>query len=79
MAEFSLRYHQQAVADACRDILAGREIAEIVLSVTPGGGKSFVPVILAENLIPAVAEKICWVVPRNTRARRSSRIRAGGR
>ncbi len=36
-----------------------------MLSVTPGGGKSFVPVILAENLIPAVAEKICWVVPRN--------------
>ena len=65
MAEFKLRYHQQAVVDACRDILAGGEITEIVLSVTPGGGKSFVPVILAENLIPAVAEKICWVVPRN--------------
>ena len=65
MPEFKLRYHQQAVVDACRDILAGGEITEIVLSVTPGGGKSFVPVILAENLIPAVAEKICWVVPRN--------------
>lgn len=65
MAEFKLRYHQQAVVDACRDILAVGEITEIVLSVTPGGGKSFVPVILAENLIPAVAEKICWVVPRN--------------
>ena len=65
MAEFKLRYHQQAVVDACRDILAGGEITEIVLSVTPGGGKSFVPVILAENLIPTVAEKICWVVPRN--------------
>ena len=65
MAGFRLRFHQQAVADACRDILAGGEITEIVLSVTPGGGKSFVPVILAENLIPRVAEKICWVVPRN--------------
>lgn len=65
MAEFKLRYHQQAVVDACRDILAGGEITEIVLSVTPGGGKSFVPVILAENLIPTVAKKICWVVPRN--------------
>lgn len=65
MAEFKLRYHQQAVADVCREILGGAEIKEIVLSVTPGGGKSFVPVILAENLIPAIAEKICWVVPRN--------------
>lgn len=65
MAEFKLRYHQQAVVDACRDILNGGEIAEIVLSVTPGGGKSFVPVILAENLIPKIADRICWVVPRN--------------
>lgn len=51
--------------DTCRDILAGGKITEVLLSVTPGGGKSFVPVILAENLIPAMAEKICWVVPRN--------------
>ena len=65
MPEFKLRYHQQAVVDACRDILAGGEITEIVLSVTPGGGKSFVPVILAENLIPKIADRICWVVPRN--------------
>lgn len=64
-AEFKLRYHQQKIVDACRDILAGEEIKEIVLSVTPGGGKSFVPVILAENLIPAIADRICWVVPRN--------------
>lgn len=65
MAEFKLRYHQQKIVDACRDILGGEEIKEIVLSVTPGGGKSFVPVILAENLIPTIADRICWVVPRN--------------
>lgn len=65
MAEFKLRYHQQKIVDACKEILSGAGIKEIVLSVTPGGGKSFVPVILAENLIPAIAEKICWVVPRN--------------
>ena len=65
MPEFKLRYHQQKIVDACRDILAGENISEIVISVTPGGGKSFVPVILAENLIPIIADKICWVVPRN--------------
>ena len=62
---FRLRYHQQAIVDVCREILDGALIREIILSVTPGGGKSFVPVILAENLIPAIAEKICWIVPRN--------------
>lgn len=65
MAEFKLRYHQQKIVNCCRDILSGAVINEIILSVTPGGGKSFVPVILAENLIPTIADRICWVVPRN--------------
>jgi superfamily II DNA or RNA helicase len=63
---FSLRKHQRETVEVCREILSGEPIREIVLSVTPGGGKSFVPVIVAENLIPAIAEKICWVVPRNS-------------
>jgi superfamily II DNA or RNA helicase len=63
---FTLRKHQREIVEVCREILSGKPITEIILSVTPGGGKSFVPVIIAENLIPAVAEKICWVVPRNS-------------
>jgi superfamily II DNA or RNA helicase len=63
---FTLRKHQYETREICREILAGKPIREILLSVTPGGGKSFVPVIIAENLIPAIAEKICWVVPRNS-------------
>jgi superfamily II DNA or RNA helicase len=63
---FTLRRHQRETREVCREILAGEPIMEIILSVTPGGGKSFVPVIIAENLIPAVADKICWVVPRNS-------------
>jgi superfamily II DNA or RNA helicase len=62
----TLRKHQREVVEACREILGGKPISEILLSVTPGGGKSFVPVILAENLIPAIADKICWIVPRNS-------------
>jgi superfamily II DNA or RNA helicase len=62
----TLRKHQQQTVEACREILSGKPVGEIILSVTPGGGKSFVPVILADNLIPAAAEKICWVVPRNS-------------
>ena len=65
MPEFKLRFHQQKIVKCCRDILSGASINEIILSVTPGGGKSFVPVILAENLIPKIADRICWVVPRN--------------
>lgn len=61
-----LRKHQREIVEVCREILKGSPIREIILSVTPGGGKSFVPVIIADNLIPAIAEKICWVVPRNS-------------
>jgi superfamily II DNA or RNA helicase len=61
-----LRRHQIAVLNVCKEILSGKPIREIILSVCPGGGKSFVPVILAENLIPTIADKICWVVPRNS-------------
>jgi superfamily II DNA or RNA helicase len=62
----TLRKHQHETVEVCREILKGKPIREIILSVTPGGGKSFVPVIIADNLIPAIAEKICWVVPRNS-------------
>jgi len=61
-----LRKHQRETVEVCREILEGKPIRDIILSVTPGGGKSFVPVIIADNLIPAIAEKICWVVPRNS-------------
>ena len=62
----TLRKHQLETREVCREILNGEPVREIILSVTPGGGKSFVPVIIAENLIPAIAEKICWIVPRNS-------------
>lgn len=62
----TLRKHQREIVEVCREILEGRPIREIILSVTPGGGKSFVPVIVADNLIPVIADKICWVVPRNS-------------
>lgn len=60
-----LRKHQKALVDICGEILQNRKINLIIASVTPGGGKSAMPVIIADNLIPAIADRICWVVPRN--------------
>jgi superfamily II DNA or RNA helicase len=62
----ALRRHQRETVEACREILEGKPIREIILFVTPGGGKSFIPVIIADNLIPTIADKLCWVVPRNS-------------
>jgi superfamily II DNA or RNA helicase len=61
-----LRKHQVEFVNICSEVLNGKPIKEIIVSVCPGGGKSFLPVIAADNLIPSVAEKIIWIVPRNS-------------
>lgn len=60
------RKHQGELDQTCLDIQAGLFIKKIIASVTPGGGKSKLPVILCDRLIPKYADRICWVVPRNS-------------
>lgn len=59
-----LRKHQHDFDAICKDILAGIPIKQVIIRVTPGGGKSLLPVIAAHRLIPTVADALCWVVPR---------------
>ena len=63
---FMWRKHQLRMQQICRDIRRGETIKRIIASVTPGGGKSLLPVILGHELIPAMFDKMCWVVPRVT-------------
>lgn len=61
-----LRVHQQAILDLCLDVLKGKiDLWELIVAVTPGGGKSLLPIILTRFLIPHIADKICWLVPRD--------------
>ena len=50
--------------------LAGGEaqdVSDILAAVTPGGGKSLLPVIAACRLISAgFVDRVCWVVPRDS-------------
>ncbi len=40
---------------------------DILAAVTPGGGKSLLPVIAAARLVAAgIVERVCWVVPRDS-------------
>ena len=75
-----LRRHQDEVERICRAIAAGAaEITDILAAVTPGGGKSALPVIAAARLLGMVpsgekapiVERICWVVPRDTLRRQA--------
>lgn len=64
----ALRSHQQQLAGVVEAIATRQtEIADILAAVTPGGGKSLLPVIAAARLIRAgIIEKVCWIVPRDS-------------
>ncbi|HEY0421814.1 MAG TPA: DEAD/DEAH box helicase family protein, partial [Rhodopila sp.] len=63
-----LRSHQQRLVGVVAAIASGQtEARDILAAVTPGGGKSLLPVLAAAQLIAAgVVERICWVVPRDS-------------
>ncbi|UFN51732.1 DEAD/DEAH box helicase family protein (plasmid) [Roseomonas sp. OT10] len=43
------------------------EARDVLAAVTPGGGKSLLPVLAASRLVEAgIVERICWVVPRDS-------------
>jgi superfamily II DNA or RNA helicase len=69
-----LRSHQQDMLDIVQRIKAGAPIRDIYAAVTPGAGKSWLPVIAAKELIPAIADKICWIVPRTNLARQAEDV-----
>jgi superfamily II DNA or RNA helicase len=62
------RKHQDEFGEICYAIRQGEapHVRTVVCSTTPGGGKSLLPVIAATQLIPTVADRICWVVPRRS-------------
>ena len=64
-----MRSHQAQLAAIVQAIAAGEgsDITDILAAVTPGGGKSLLPVIASAALIAAKAiERVCWVVPRDS-------------
>ena len=68
----NLRAHQVDVNTALVSVLAGDPRRKMVIHVTPGGGKSILPVIAGIQLIPTIADKLCWVVPRLSLARQAA-------
>ncbi|HYZ61419.1 MAG TPA: DEAD/DEAH box helicase family protein, partial [Acetobacteraceae bacterium] len=63
-----LRSHQQRLFGVVEAIASGQTDArDILAAVTPGGGKSLLPVIAASRLVAAnIIDRVCWVVPRDS-------------
>lgn len=75
-----LRKHQEAMLQICNQIKAEvSSVRTIIASVTPGGGKSLLPVIAAARLIPKVADAICWIAPRESLQKQAEEAFADGR
>ncbi len=61
-----LRKHQNEFAQAVQRIRAGRQAKTILIKVTPGGGKSAIPIIATRLINYGFADRISWVVPRRS-------------
>lgn len=68
-----LRKHQREMRDAARDVAGGAKVKTILAQVTPGGGKSALPPILAKEIAEPLGYKICWVVPRDALRKQSEK------
>ncbi len=65
MSDIEYRLHQKEMIAIAKNLLNGASIKEVLAAITPGAGKSMLPIILASWLIPTIADKICWLVPRS--------------
>ncbi len=63
-----LRTHQRLIAGIAQAIAQDQtEVRDVLAAVTPGGGKSLLPVIMAAHLIRAgTIDRVCWIVPRDS-------------
>lgn len=59
-----LRKHQSETDNIIKGIISGSNIKSILCKVTPGGGKSAIPIIAGKLVEAGLADSLCWVVPR---------------
>lgn len=59
-----LRKHQREFSRIIDNIIAGAPTRTILVRVTPGGGKSALPIIAGRLITAGLADRLCWVVPR---------------
>lgn len=75
------RRHQEAFGELCLALADGQigNVRSVICSITPGGGKSLLPVIAANTLIPRIADRIAWIVPRRSLQEQAEAEFANGR
>lgn len=59
-----LRKHQREFKEVIDGIVAGSPVRKIIISATPGSGKSLIPVLAGQLIASGKADKLCWICPR---------------
>lgn len=59
-----LRKHQAQFSRVSDEIIAGSEVRDILMAVTPGGGKSSIPIIAGKLKEAGLIDGLSWIVPR---------------
>ncbi len=60
----NIRTHQQDFDRTIAGIINGSGVRDIVAHVTPGGGKSTLPIQAGRLITAGLADRICWICPR---------------
>ena len=60
----SLRAHQKEFHETIEGIISGSGVRNIYCHVTPGGGKSILPILAGKLIEAGLAEKLIWIAPR---------------
>jgi len=60
----SLRKHQREFLEIINRIKSGEPINTIFCHVTPGGGKSVLPILAGQLIKAGLADKLAWIAPR---------------
>ena len=61
-----LRKHQREFSQVIDGIISGDPVRRIICKVTPGGGKSLIPILAGKLITAGLADAICWVCPRRS-------------
>lgn len=60
----TLRKHQVEFNNAITSIIGGAPVRDIFCHVTPGGGKSIIPIMAGRLIKAGLADKLIWIAPR---------------
>ena len=60
------RKHHKELTKIIDFRISGRPIRRAIAKVTPGGGKSLLPIEACRLITAGIADKVCWVVPRKS-------------